>query len=151
MEILEYTNEHRAGVNKLIYEIMVDEFGFYDFAEGILIADNLEYLKGNNKLWVVVENDEVIATTGLLERSNQDIVLKKVYVKKSHRGKGIAQKLLDLSLDYAKNAGYECMFLDTYHRLSNAKNLYSKNGFEPYYEGYDKPVGDEIKYKLALK
>lgn len=150
MKILEYSDKYRISVNNLIHEIMVDEFGFYNFSQGILDANNYEYLKENCKLWIVVENGEVIATTGLLERSKNEATLKKVYVKKNHRGKGIAQKLLDICINYATNQGYQYIFLDTYNRLENAKSFYAKNGFIPYYNGYDKPQGDEIKYKLKL-
>lgn len=150
-EILEYIEGYKEEVNKLMHDILVEEYGFETFSESILAANNEEYLKGNNRLWVAVENGEIIGTSGVLEIDEQNILLKKVYVKKAYRGKGIAQKLLDLCIDYANEVGYEYMHLETYYRLERARKFYAKNGFVEYDNGYDKPQGDEIRFQLNLK
>ncbi len=151
MKILEYINDYKDNVNNLIHEILVKEYGFKQFSNNILNSENDEYFMGNNKLWVAIEDDEIIGTTGIIEVSKNHALLKKVYVKESHRGKGIAQQLLNQCLDYARNIGYDYIFLETYHRLERAKAFYSKNGFLEYDDGYEKAQGDEIRYKLNLK
>jgi len=151
MEILEYINEYKENVNILMHDILVDEFGFNQFSDEILNAQNEEYIMGNNKLWLAMEDGEIVGTTGLIEISEDHALLKKVYVKESHRGKGIAQQLLNQCLEYAKEKGYDYIFLETYHRLERAKAFYSKNGFTPYYTGYERPQGEEIRYRLDLK
>ena len=151
MEILEYIHEYKDHVNNLMHEILVDEYGFKQFSEEILNFENSEYCMGNNKLWVAMEDGEIIGTTGIIEVSENAALLKKVYVKKAHRGKGIAQKLLNLCLEYAKKLGYDYVFLETYHRLERAKAFYSKNGFLEYDDGYERIQGDEVRYKLNLK
>ena len=151
MKILEYIDEYKDNVNNLMHEIMVNEFGFSQFSKGILSSQNEEYNMGNNKLWVAIENGEIIGTTGLIEVSDNHALLKKIYVKESHRGQGIAQQLLDQCLEYAKQIGYDYVFLETYHRLERAKAFYAKNGFKPYDDGYQKPQGEEIRYRLNLR
>lgn len=151
MEILEYINEYRDNVNNLMHEIMVNEFGFNQFSDGILNSKNEEYIMDNNKLWIAMEDGEIIGTTGIIEISENHALLKKVYVKESHRGKGIAQQLLNQCLDYAKDKGYDYVFLETYLRLERARAFYSKNGFVEYEDGYEKVQGDEIRYRLNLK
>lgn len=151
MKILEYMDKYKNHVNQLMHEILVNEYGFEQFSEGILNSQNEEYFMGNNKLWLAMENDEIIGTTGIIEISEKHALLKKIYVKESHRGKGIAQELLNLCLDYAKEKGYDYVFLETYGRLERAKAFYSKNGFLEYYDGYEKKEGDEIRYRLSLK
>ena len=151
MKILEYINEYKTQVNNLMYTILVNEFGFCSFSQDILNSQNSEYLEENNKLWIAVENEEIIGTTGLIQISDKEALLKKVYVKETHRGKGIAQQLLNQCINYATNSGYESIYLETYHRLERAKAFYSKNGFVEYYDGYTKPQGDEIRYRLNLK
>lgn len=151
MVILEYVQDYRENVNNLMHEVLVEEFGFNQFSDEILNSKNEEYVMNNNKLWLAMENDEVIGTTGIVELSENHALLKKVYVKESHRGKGIAQQLLNQCLDYAKSLGYDYIILETYQRLERAKAFYSKNGFIPYYSGYERPQGEEIRYRLNLK
>ena len=151
MEILEYINEYKENVNTLMHNILVDEYGFQELSDEILNAQNEEYNMGNNRLWLAMENGEIIGTTGLIEVSENHAILKKVYVEESHRGKGIAQQLLNQCLEYAKEIGYDYIYLITYDRLDRAKAFYSKNGFIPYDDGYEKPLGEEIRYRLDLK
>lgn len=151
MEILEYINKYKDKVNQLMHEILVEEYGFTQFSEGILNSQNDEYIMGNNKLWLAIENGEIIGTTGIIEISKKHALLKKIYVQESYRGKGIAQQLLNQCLEYAKNSKYDYVFLETYHRLERAKAFYSKNGFIEYHDGYEKKQGDEIRYRLNLK
>ena len=107
MKIVEYVNEYKNNVNNLMYEILVSEYGFNQFGDDILSSENNEYCMGNNKLWIAMENGEIIGTTGIIEVSDKHAILKKIYVKESHRGHGIAQKLLNQCLDYARNIGYD--------------------------------------------
>ena len=151
MEILEYINDYKDTVNQLMHDILVDEFGFQNFSENILKSQNEEFCSGNNKLWLALDNSEVVGTTGLIEISEHHALLKKVYVKEAYRGKGIAQQLLNMCLQYAKDQGYDYIILETYERLTRARNFYSKNGFLEYYDGYQKNQGDEIRYRLDLK
>lgn len=151
MEILEYGHEYKNHVNNLMHEILVEEFGFSQFSEEIKNAQNEEYITGNNKLWLAIEDGKIIGTTGIIEMAPDHALLKKVYVKETHRGKGIAQQLLNQCLTYAKSVGYDYIYLETYHRLERANAFYLKNGFTPYYHGYEKPQGEEIRYRLSLK
>ena len=151
MEIIEYIHEYKDHVNNLMHEILVKEYGFEQFSDGILNSQNEEYCMGNNKLWIAMEDGEIIGTTGIIEIDKTSALLKKIYVKENYRGKGIAQKLLNQCLEYAKNIGYDYVYLETYHRLERAKAFYSKNGFLEYHDGYDKIQGDEVRYRLDLK
>jgi len=151
MEILEFDKNYNEHVNNLMHAILVDEFGFKHFSEGIINSQNEEYITGNNRLWIAVDNDEIIGTIGIIEVSETHALLKKIYVKESYRGQGIAQELLNLCLEYARSMNYNYVFLETYERLKRANSFYTKNDFTPYYEGYEKIQGDEIRYRLDLK
>lgn len=150
-EILEYTEEYKDEVNKLMYTILVEEYGFEVFSKEILKSENVEYLKENNKLWIAIVDGKIIGTSGILKIDDKNVLLKKVYVEETYRGKGIAQKLLDLCITYALEIGYEYMRLETYYRLERARGFYTKNGFKECEDGYAKPQGDEIHFQLSLK
>lgn len=56
--------------------------------------------------------------------------LKKMYFLPSVRGQGMGKKMVNHLLDAAKNLGYKTCYLETLDRMSEAKVLYAKMGFE---------------------
>ena len=52
-----------------------------------------------------------------------------MYVLKKYRGLGIGQMMLDKAIDFAKEAGYSRILLDSSKNLRAARRLYLKNGF----------------------
>ena len=64
--------------------------------------------------------------------------LVKMYLAAPFRKKGYGQLLLDKSIAKAKQFGYTKMYIETLPELTNAIELYKKNGF--YF--IDKPLGN---------
>lgn len=56
--------------------------------------------------------------------------LQKMYCRKEIRGTGIAQQLLDLSIEFAKKH-YTLIYLETFANMVAANKFYVKNGFVP--------------------
>lgn len=56
--------------------------------------------------------------------------LVKMYVLKKVRGIGLGRALIQKSLDYAKEAGYKNVYLETMPELQQALATYQKFGFE---------------------
>jgi putative acetyltransferase len=56
--------------------------------------------------------------------------LQKMYFLPVTRGKGLAKKLVNMSMDRAKGLGYQHMYLETTECLNAAVKLYEKLGFE---------------------
>ena len=52
-----------------------------------------------------------------------------MFVSKEYRKLGIGQRLLDITLDFARKAGYSKILLYSSSALKAARNLYLKNGF----------------------
>lgn len=55
----------------------------------------------------------------------------KFYVDGSARGMGIGRTLMQLSLDFAMQAGYAQLYLETFPDFSTAIAMYQKFGFRP--------------------
>lgn len=55
--------------------------------------------------------------------------LKRMYVKPAYRGRGIARRLLELSLAESGQIGYEYLKLDTVSSMTDAIKLYKHYGF----------------------
>lgn len=62
--------------------------------------------------------------------------LKRLYVRRPFRGFGLGRELTEAMLDHARQAGYDCVLLDTLDDMEAARTLYAELGFEdvpPYY------------------
>lgn len=67
-----------------------------------------------------------IAEYGALLHSAE---LQKLYLAESCRGRGYGRALLQLALDWARTAGYWCIYLETHTQLGAACRLYEAAGF----------------------
>ncbi|MBU1095035.1 MAG: GNAT family N-acetyltransferase [Bacteroidetes bacterium] len=92
-----------------------------------------EYLKNNGIFEVITDNfNKIIASTGLYKIDSSTCELRKMYIIKSNRGKGIGKFLLERSLLRAKELGYKKIILETASVLHEAITLYKGYGFKEY-------------------
>ncbi len=62
--------------------------------------------------------------------------MKRLYVRKAFRGFGLGRQLAEAVMDAGRQAGYDCILLDTLDDMEAARALYEELGFEdipPYY------------------
>ena len=100
---------------------------------------------------VVKVDNEIAGCVGLKHMESGQCELKRLYVKESHRGKHLSDRLMEAVLKEAKAIGYETIYLDTLPFLKEAIHLYRKFGFfdcEPY---NDSPMDTSIYMRLDLK
>lgn len=86
-------------------------------------------------------NGEIIGGCGIYPTLNLPegyAELVKIYLKKEFRGRGIGKRLMNRSLDYAKEIGYTHLYLESFPSLKEAIHLYEKIGFER----IKQPLGD---------
>lgn len=95
-----------------------------------------EYLDKNGDLFYIVFENKLIGDCAIFDDKMLAIVIDKEY-----RGKGIASKVLEFLISYARNKGYENLNTEIYEFNMISKNLFSKHGF--------KNIGDNI-YSLSL-
>ena len=83
--------------------------------------------------WVaeIEDNNKIIGTAAIrnLEQFHSACELKRMFVLKEYRKLGIGQKILDVTLDFARKAGYSKILLYSSSDLKAARMLYLKNGF----------------------
>ena len=89
------------------------------------------YQTGSGNLWVALDNENVVGTIALIDRSQQTGVLRKMFVLADYRGaaKGVAKRLLDTLLQWAGDHGIRHIFLGTNTLLPAASRFYEKHGF----------------------
>ena len=75
-------------------------------------------------------------------------------VEDKHQGRGIGQQLLNMALDFCRQAGFKRVYLTTFAGLDAARHLYERAGFKLYEEVEDRHWGEpllEQKFELWLK
>ncbi|NKF06094.1 GNAT family N-acetyltransferase [Clostridium gasigenes] len=88
------------------------------------------YQNKGSKYFVVEENNKIIAGCGIgpLENLENICELQKMYSLKEVRGRGIANELMEISLEFAKKHYSKC-YLETFSNMIRANKFYKKNGF----------------------
>jgi ribosomal protein S18 acetylase RimI-like enzyme len=76
--------------------------------------------------------------------------MKRLYVRPSHRGRGIGRALGQELLDAAREIGYDVMRLDTVASMTAARHLYRSLGFEERSAYYPNPLDDVVFMERPL-
>lgn len=95
-----------------------------------------EYLDKNGILFYIVYKNKLIGDCAIFDDKMVAIVIDKEY-----RGRGIASKVLEFLISYARDMGYENLNAEIYDFNMVSKNLFAKHGF--------KNIGNNI-YSLSL-
>ncbi|MFX0063180.1 MAG: GNAT family N-acetyltransferase [Candidatus Hermodarchaeota archaeon] len=134
MEIREYRENDDEGISKLHEEFFLEFFSEFNFnyteAEWELELHQIHSSKNKGKFWVIDENNEIIGLVGVILMGDSTAELKRMRVKSSYRGRGLGKKLLKTVEDYCKGLGITKIVLSTAERLTTARRMYERSGFE---------------------
>ncbi len=91
------------------------------------------FAKVPNSIYYIAEyNNEIIGGSGVYPTKNLPhgyAEFVKIYLKKTYRGKGWGQVLMQKCIDYALKQGYAHLYLESFPSLKEAIQLYEKFGF----------------------
>ncbi|MBV8824376.1 MAG: GNAT family N-acetyltransferase [Bradyrhizobiaceae bacterium] len=82
-----------------------------------------------NVFWVVTLGDEIIGTFGIEARGRDTTELRRMYLDRRHRGKGLAQRMLEWAESRARALGFSTMILSTAEIQRAALKFYRRNGY----------------------
>lgn len=109
----------------------------YNRALDIVVRDDPEtfrkYLAGPGALWLAEIDGEVVGCVVLRplpELGADACEVKRLYVRPSQRGIGLAEALMDELETFAREAGYAAVYLDTKDDLHAAIRFYDRRGYE---------------------
>lgn len=110
-----------------------------DFMIDFLGEDKVYYTRYNEnenieKVWVVFSDNLPIGCIAYRKKEEGTGEVKRLYIKKEYRGKGISKELLKTLECYAKKQGCHTLFLDTRVTLEPAVSLYRSHGFSIVYQ-----------------
>lgn len=130
------TPQDNPAVKQLVLTTLA-EFGLH--GEGYAGVDaELDdmYASYNNPLsayYVIELNQHIVGVGGyaplLGTEPGTTAELRKMYLAPELRGQGMGEALIKLSLEGARNCGYEGMYLETVADMKAAQKLYLKHGF----------------------
>jgi len=78
---------------------------------------------------VLYNNSEPVACGCYKPFDEQTVEIKRMFVKKNHRGKGLSKKILTALEQWAKENKYRFAVLETSMHFTTACNLYRTNGY----------------------
>lgn len=110
-----------------------------DFMIDFLGEDKMYYTRYNEsenieKVWVVFSDNLPIGCIAYRKKEEGTGEVKRLYIKKEYRGKGISKELLKTLECYVKEQGCHTLFLDTRVTLEPAVSLYRSHGFSIVYQ-----------------
>ena len=76
------------------------------------------------KFWCLYDKERLIGTVGIKRITEQKCELKTLYLYCRYHGQGLGYQLLSTAIEYAKEAGYLEMYLDTLSTSKRAIHLY---------------------------
>jgi putative acetyltransferase len=136
--------EDNSLIAKIIRKVLT-EFGgnrpgtaYYDYD-----TDHMyEAYQGAGEVYYVVElNGKLAGGSGIKQLAGEDKViceLQKLYILEETRGLGIGKALVDKCIQFAKDAGYQKCYLETFPNMTAAISLYKNFHFK----NLDKPLGN---------
>lgn len=89
------------------------------------------YNKEGHKYWVVEDEEGIIVGgVGIGKLTEEVCELQKMYFLQETRGTGMAHKLMEIALEYAKKYYKKC-YIETLSNMIAANKFYKKYGFVP--------------------
>ncbi|MGX5538629.1 GNAT family N-acetyltransferase [Bacillus cereus] len=133
IHIVPYESKFQEEVVNLIVHIQQKEYNVPITKEEQpdLLEIETFYQRNHGNFWVATYDDKVVGTVALLDIENQQVALRKMFVKKEFRGKewGASHKLLQTAISWAENKKLKDIYLGTTVKFLAAHRFYEKNNF----------------------
>ena len=128
-EITRYRDEHAAAFYAL-NRAWLDEYELYEPADETQLADPAgSIIAPGGAIFVALEGGRVIGTGAVAPHAPGEMELAKLAVHPAARGRGVARRLANACLAYAREQGARRLVLVSSSRLQAALRLYESLGF----------------------
>jgi len=152
---------HKAGdmgwITMRHAALYAGEYGYGPQFEALVSDICAQFLKNFDakaeRCWIAELNGVPVGSVCLVRADKKTAKLRLMFLEPWARGKGIAQKLLDESIAFARKCGYVKIMLWTQSELTAARKLYAKAGFnliatKPHADFGKKLVGETWERRL---
>ena len=108
------------------------------------------YAPPGGRLLLALDGEEAVGCVGVRPLEGNLCEMKRLYVRASHRGRGLGRELAQRALQEAAQSGYERMVLDTLPSMERARQLYADLGFHVIQPYYTNPLEGVVYMEIAL-
>lgn len=140
----------RTIVAKLIHNVLVEYSLPWqpETADRDVMEVETYYLETGGEFWVVEKQDAIVGTAAYypINRGNQGVEIRKMYLIPEVRGQGLGTYLLAKLEKAIVSRGFQSIWIETATVLSQAVHLYEHNGYE-IASGVETPRCDRIYFK----
>ena len=142
-EIVDFTDRWAADFARLNYEWIDRYFTIEKHDREILDHPREAVIEPGGQIFMAITDGIAAGTVALIPAGNGVLELTKMAVSPAFQGLGIANLLMQRSIDHGRDLGTQTIFLETHSSLEAALSLYKKFGFE------QTPVDPESQYARA--
>lgn len=123
--IISYEESHQFDIDQMVDEIALE----FDKPIKLKPTDKTPLIP--EQYWVALHKEKVIGSIGVIKIDNEISILKRMFLKKSFRGKdfGASKLLLETAVDWCTENGIKQIYLGTMDQFKAAQSFYLKNGF----------------------
>ena len=125
------------------------DLSFQKFDDELLILKSMYGLPLGCIILAKVDG-ELAACVAVRQQESDIAELKRMYVKPAYRKLLVAQSLLNTATNFAVEAGYKKIRLDTLNTMTPAMNLYLKNGFKEIESYYNNPLATAVYFEKNI-
>ena len=138
------------AIKQIVFKVL-EEYGLDQGPVDYCLEDiDLYYFQKGGFFGVVLnENQQIVATAGLFPIGKSSAEIRKMYLLKEYRSKGIGKYMLQQLIEIAHQAGFSRLELETASVLNGAISLYQRFGFKPYRSSHLSERCDQA-YELIL-
>lgn len=143
VEIDAFRAEHAKRFSELNRE-WLETYKLMEPAEEEQLADpQKHFLDCGGQIFVALHGGQVIGTCAIIPHGVEEVELAKLTVSSEFRGQGIARRLVERCIAYAREQNVRRVMLVSNSRLRAALRLYESLGFRY------RPVPEVRKYEVA--
>ncbi|KAI5465354.1 acyl-CoA N-acyltransferase [Mariannaea sp. PMI_226] len=153
---------HRPGdMGLILYQhghFYSKEYGFdrrFEALVATIAADFLDnFDPSSDRCWIAEREDQFMGSVMLVKDREQEKVakLRFLLVDSKARGQGVGTQLVRQCIDFAREVGYESVWLLTDSLLTGARKIYGDAGFELVWTNHHNSWGVELtQEKWILK
>ena len=133
VQIIEYSSTYQGRIEQLILPIQTLEFNVPITREEQpdLLNVQMTFQHGAGNFWVALWHDEVVGTIGIVDIGQNQVALKKMFVREDFRGKdrAVAASLMETAKTWCSDRRIKAILLGTVDGMKAAHRFYEKNGF----------------------
>ncbi len=147
-EPIKYCNEYQSLLIEFLEKCLPESNRVLDIDGRHGFYKDIEHnFKG---FWCMFDGGKIIGAVAVHELNSKDCELKSLYLLEKYHGRGYGKNLLQKAILFAKEYGYEKMYLDSLSTSEKAVALYRKTGFVDT-EKYNDSVRSDVFMVLNLK